>query len=445
MSYPNEDTSLDNYSHPEIDCEEFKLDLHSLIEDDIEVEPIEQQSQLSSTTSSRPESPQKRRIPTSIPISNNLFSLNTPNLQVMGDHSVTNELFQVTHNLRGSSSSPPRKKVKQYDLFGNDEDMFEDIFSGKRLNNSKIDKLVQELEQKIDGDDDYEMDDQVRTRIYKGRFRPLEDDMDSKIGVYLDENKENMPQPDPLKSVRNLENNSIKKSGKVFFKTPRRKKDIKSFIPVLKPLNNVTNVDLRINDNNNNNNNKFTKGFPTLNPQRSPKRICIPSKKWNSGNNLKPSIKYKDTQSHIYFVDSSTGLINDATQFGTELNASNCEGFLLPEDTNEIVQIPTNDDTIKSKQKMAIIKAFHNKYSSKNKIPTTQPFTKAGFYTKEEFEKFINNSSKTIQTSNGVEVVQSQIQSPEESTINSTSNSTIEGSQEQRQRLKVRWADQLEW
>ena len=147
---------------------------------------------------------------------------------------------------------------------------------------------------------------------------------------------------------------------------------------------------------------------------------------------FKPSIKYSKSLTNIYMVDSLTGLINDATQFGTELNASNCEGFPLPEDTNEIVQIPTNDDTNKNKQKMAIIKAYHNKYfntataagSSRELKPNNRI---GGFYSSEEFERF-QSSIDAMKT--GVELVQNE---PKTKTKN------------KKGKARVNWAEQLEW
>ena len=144
---------------------------------------------------------------------------------------VANELFQVTNNL------PTGKQQNQSDIFGlNDEN--DDIFCGKRLNNDKIDKLVNELGLRNRDDEiDFELDDQVRTGIFKGRFKKHhhdvdnnKDDIDLLLTDYLtnatnamNDDKENLaPHPDPLKTVRNKDTNSIKKSNKVFFKPPRK-------------------------------------------------------------------------------------------------------------------------------------------------------------------------------------------------------------------------------
>jgi len=88
----------------------------------------------------------------------------------------------------------------------------------------------------------------------------------------------------------------------------------------------------------------------------------------------------------IYLVDSLTGLVNDATQFGTELNASNCEGFPMPEDVNEIVQIPTNETVPSSEQqKMALIKAYH----STRVVTLPSDSSYRGFYNKREFDEYV--------------------------------------------------------
>ncbi|CAH2352109.1 hypothetical protein CLIB1423_05S05798 [[Candida] railenensis] len=425
--------SMDN-SFESIECDDFKVDFSHLIED---------------------EEPKKKSRAGPGSMIPNISSIDTPNLS-LHDNSVTNDLFQVTRGAPSMSnsstmlaSSPPRKKKKNkhFDIFNQSYDVFDDfsdqadddVFnSSSRLSNNKIDKLVQEL-----SEDGFELDDQVRTRIYKGRFRGGEY---NEVDSYLDDNKENLPYPDPLKSVRHKENNSIRKNNVNMI--PKRKNVLssaKSFIPTLRPLSNlstnVTNFELRndyvkefnknsntattTNNYNNNNTNNATS------VSMSPKRICVPNH-LNYTGKFKPSIKYSKSSTNIYMVDSSTGSINDATQFGTELNASNCEGFPLPEDTNEIVQIPTNDDTNKNKQKMAIIKAYHNKYfntasSAASSRESKPDFRIGGFYSSEEFEKF-QSSIDAMKT--GVELVQNE---PKTKAKN------------KKGKARVNWAEQLEW
>ncbi|ODV78879.1 uncharacterized protein CANTADRAFT_37513, partial [Suhomyces tanzawaensis NRRL Y-17324] len=254
----------------------------------------------------------------------------------------TNELFQVTHNLRRAQT--PHKN--QFDLFGSEEDGW---FSGKRLNNNKIERMLEMGISKNSMDQEFELDDQLRTRFYKGRFTKEADGLDILLNSYLEqgtsqsnENKENLtPFPDPLKTVKNKQMNSIKKSSKIFFRSPRRN----TSIPILKPLSNITNIE--------------RKEFVVKRDTKAPTRTSIPQHRTKF--TLRPSIKYHDPRLNIFIVDSLSGLINDATKFGTELNASNCEDFPLPEDANEIVQIPTNDDKSKA-QKMAIIKVYPSKF-----------------------------------------------------------------------------------
>ncbi|ODV66931.1 hypothetical protein HYPBUDRAFT_6234 [Hyphopichia burtonii NRRL Y-1933] len=344
----------------------------------------------------------------------NLLNIeNSPNLKLSPilskTNSITNDLFKVTKQLRLKS-----EQSNTDDIFGLSENE-ESIFSNRKLNNDKVTKLMNQLNEK---DEDLELDDQLRSRVFKGRFTKnlnptssLPDNLDLQLNSYLsnsnnasDENKENLsPYPDPLKSIRNKDVNSIKKSGKIFFKAPPKKTNTstKSQIPILKPLSNLTNVDLR--KPNENYLLKHSVQSNNLNHIKSPKRICTPKSIIPS----KPSIKYQQRKHNIFIVDSLTGLINDATQFGTELNASNCEGFPLPEDVNEIVQIPTNDDTSndskplnkKPKSKMAIIKALHNKYFSihKKKSPKQSQkdsIKKIGFYSKIEFDKYCKELQK---------------------------------------------------
>lgn len=323
---------------------------------------------------------------------------------------VSNELFQVTNHLH-KQQGPQLNQL--YDVFGLNE--APDMFGGKRLNNDKVDKLVSQLSEV---DKDLEMDDKQRTRVFKGRFKsdiPQSDALDHQLSSYLDspsindENKENvLPFPDPLKGVKK-DQHTIKKSSKVFFKSSRRN-GTKSSIPVLQPLSNLANTDLK----------RAYQESQHLRDQspavRSPKRVCSP--RHATMGPSRPSIRHHNPLVNIFVVDSLTGLINDATQFGTELNASNCEGFPLPDDIHEIVQIPTNVDTRSSKKaraKMAIIKAYHTK-----QYPSQQSSTQVGFYTVKEFEKY-----------------QQMINLPVTVTLQEAGQGDMP--------KKVKWADQLEW
>lgn len=394
------------------------------------------------------------------PLKNSL-SYCKPNLKPVDTNIIANELFQVTNNIRRKGDE--YKSYKMYD--GESQSTFpnsifqeidhEDGFLiGKRLNNEKIDKLVNDLGLK---DLDYELDDQFRTRFYKGRFsKNIEqnDDLDMKLDNYLDD-KENMmiydkgnrkaekakrgiqdnnfhnsntlpssidhseifksslsPFPDPIKP----KGKGIQKSNKMFFKSPRRQK---TSIPVLKPLTNLTNVEIK--------NDKVIKNEFNDVKQRnfqvkSDKHISIPLHRKIFPS--RPSIKYQDKKLNIYIVDSSTGLMNDATKFGTELNASNCEDFPLPENINEIVQIPTNDDINAKHQKMAIIKVFQNQYF-KNELALK---ASAGYYTQNELENFKISANKENDTPN---------HDKELDLVNNEKPNS--------KKKKVQWANELEW
>lgn len=458
-------TSLDSFNENFLhDNDDFRLDLHNLLDED-SVIPIPNEDSIQQ--SDAPEysgDPCKLGVTSPIKKKNHpmkgiakskqhKLSLDSPNLFLtpnMNDTNiVANELFQVTNNIRSGSLN------QHSDIFGLANDENDDLFYGKRLNNDKINKLVNELGLRNRSDEiDFELDDQLRTGIFKGRFKKSQynmdnnkDDIDLLLTDYLDngapvpnENKENLtPYPDPLKTIRNKDTNSIKKSNKVFFKAPRRPAYSKSSIPVLKPLSNVTNIELK---------KPYNEFVVRKDSTISPKRLCIPN---NTSDIVpsKPSIKYQKPLLNIYLVDSLTGHINDATQFGTELNASNCEGFPLPEHVNEIVQIPTNDESQKSttkkqKQKMAIIKAFQNKYYSTNKPTTKVTGKRPGFYNKEEFENYKHSLSQ--QNTSDVQVINqasiSQTQSSADSVDdkhNSAPNKTNSVNS------RVRWADELEW
>lgn len=250
----------------------------------------------------------------------------------------TNELFQMTNHLRES--------LEMWD-------------PEKMLHNDKIEKLLNQLR-----NDDFELDDQLRTRVFRGRFRrssPL-DELDLQLNAYLRE-----PQLKEERTVNenkeNVEPLGIRKGSNSVNK-PKRKR---MGIPVLQPLANITNLE----------------------KARSPKRVCVPRRSTPG----KPCLKALDDPNIIYVVDSLTGLVNDATQFGTELNASNCEGFPMPEDINEIVQIPTND-TVPSAaalKKMAIIKAFHS-----TRFPSVGADNSRGFYSKKQFDEYKNGKLRVF-------------------------------------------------
>lgn len=361
------------------DEDEYKIDLSVMVAGDSGSIPVTQQDDDEITPT---QSPIKRRRQS--PSKKSMGLMDTiPRINFAGIPSLAptdhNELFQVTQK---KFSFPAKNSLPGLD----------DLFPGKGLNNDKIDRMVNEMGLKFPGE--FELDDQMRTRFYKGRFKGQSsidnnDDIDIQMSNYLDddENKENQ-NFEPLKA-KNA--SSIKKSNRVLFKTPRRHTQI----PILKPLLNLTNVEAK---------NDLTKSDFQVKTD-SPKRICIPKHRVLTAN--KSSLKCEPHQ--IYIVESLTGLINDATKFGTELNASNGEDFPLPEDVNEVVQIPTNEDPHTKVQKMAIIKVVRPEREDKGT-------GKNGFYSSKEWERYREGSPDDL----GVEVVSQNVR-------------------------KVRFADELEW
>ncbi|CAX40965.1 conserved hypothetical protein [Candida dubliniensis CD36] len=245
---------------------------------------------------------------------------------------ITNELFQVTSSLREKNRQNP-----------------------KRLNNDKIQKMIQDLEKT-----DYELDDVVRTRVFKGRLKNRHSftQVRPDLNEYFDENKENRDKP-----------------SKVTKK--------KSPVPILQPITNTI--------------------------KRSPKRLCLP--KHSVIAPRKPALK-ADRASSIFLMESSSGLVNDATKYATELNSSQCDDFPLPEHENEVVQIPTNED---DNPKMAIIRMFKTK-----RFDTKAEGEASGFYNEKEFQKYKGEQD------NGVSVVSQSVNGP-------TAKKT------------VKWATNLEW
>lgn len=290
------------------------------------------------------------------PKSQQLSPSTTPDL-LCGFSLASNELFQVTQNLRHQNM---------------------EIFDEKPLYNDKIEKLLENLK-----DDSFELDDQLRTRVFRGRFSRRNDPLDADLDLYLqgpklpplNENKENLAPLEPLKRPKDA-NRHVKRQKR-------------SAIPVLQAIPNVVNTERQ---------------SPIL---RSPHRICVP--KLTRLMKPQPLVLKPLKNIDIFLVDSLTGLVNDATQFGTELNASNCEGFPMPEDVNEIVQIPTNESVPpSSQQKMALIKAFH---STRSSICSDNSYR--GFYSKKELEEYKSQGKTQVKVFND--------------------------------KRKVRWADELEW
>lgn len=347
------------------DIEDFNIDLDHLIE----VEPIK--------------SPVKRdRDSTRSPFP---ALNNTPKLEP------SNDLFEVTNNI----------SYQNLGVFGYNDNVarnpYEEDASLPRFNNDKIEKLLKELEKNQDTDElEYELDDLGRTRIFKGRFNKSNfnietDELDNQLHDFLND-KENMNQAsqdvEPSKSIRSNTRKPLKVA-----------KPNNGAIPVLKPINSLQ---------------KPNKASTTSKKKDHSKRICKPNHRVMKAS--RPSIIRKPaTIPSIYLVDSLTGSLNDATQFGTELNASNCEGFPLPEDVNEVVQIPTNEEQPnqqgkKNINKMAIIKTFHNKYFEPNINVEEQPH-RNGFYSKQEYMNYVahlqqsNPSTEARRSESGVEVV----------------------------------------
>ncbi|OBA19184.1 hypothetical protein METBIDRAFT_33395 [Metschnikowia bicuspidata var. bicuspidata NRRL YB-4993] len=351
-----------------------------------------------------------------------LFLLLPPTPALQGPLAlVSGELFQMTHHLRQE----------------------------RNLHNNKIHKLLADLQ----GDaGDFALDAQLRTRVFKARVSrqnslglldtPL-DPLDVQLDAYLrdpaarprprsgspskrkglasagfataNENKENAaPVLEPSK--RKLSDSARKplKKSRSYASIPAlqtahtnalAKGDLKDNLSKLGLKDNLPKVDipdilLGLLDN----------LVPGLRDVRfSPRRTCVPRGAALPG---RPSLKMRDDL-RIFLVDLLTGSVADATQFGTELNASNCEGFPLPDNANEVVQIPTNDTVPASAaQKMAIIRALVG--PALRPRPESDVPKYKGFYSKREYDD------------------QRVRASPEVTIFHDA-------------KKRVRWADELEW
>lgn len=249
----------------------------------------------------------------------------------------------------------------------------------KLLFSDKINGLLTLLQA---NNESLELDDTLRTRVFRGRMRDGLDSFDMQLDAFLErlptkhgarnENKENVLPVEPLK----------RKLSDSLTKTPLKRVRSYTQMPLAPAPGQNNNVRNRPGP-------KATtkataaKATPLKTaarhrlPRGSPQRVCTPSSTLPG----RPCLKIRPGLS-IYVVDSLTGLVRDATQFGTELNLLNCEGFPLPDNPNEVVQIPTNESVLASaEQKMAIIKAINGP----RRVRLLQ--ARKGFYTRREFEQ----------------------------------------------------------
>lgn len=310
----------------------------------------------------------------------------------------SSELFLMTQHLRDEGFSDRNcspTKLKQTSS----------VVDQDRLSNSKIEKLLGQLSDDTDGD--FDIDSNLRSRAFPSRFQMKSyDAFDIHLDNYLKEPNKSTPD---MFFNENKENHSsvVKPSKRKLMdsrpKTPFRKRRSTPPLPKTSLDNNFLPASL-VN----------STAIPQLKstvlksvPETSPHRICVP--KYVSLPKT-PALKFRKDSS-IFLVDSLTGSVSDATQFGTELNSSNCEGFPLPDDVNEVVQIPTNSaGPLSNAPKMAIIKATYSKRLWKKE---SQESRRVGFYSKREFEELKLNTN------------------PQMTVYNDKKN--------------VRWADDLEW
>ncbi|EGW30265.1 uncharacterized protein SPAPADRAFT_63114 [Spathaspora passalidarum NRRL Y-27907] len=218
------------------------------------------------------------------------------------------------------------------------------------------------------------------------------------------ENKENQ-YPEPLKAKRG-------------FSITKPLSNRNSSIPILKPIHQNAKT-------------QKLESFLRNSLLKSPKRICSPSHRIIA----QPGKSVLRRNGPAFVVESSTGLINEATKFGTELNTANCEGFPFPETESEIVQIPTNEDNL---NKMAIIRMIKNKQATNNDKVRQD---RSGFYNESEFKEYRENRAQALsESTEGVQLVSQNINSIQQD------RPTFQLQKGSKQSKKsVKWADNLEW
>lgn len=244
---------------------------------------------------------------------------------------------------------------------------------------------------------DFELDDVTRTRVFNNRFKRPIDEINPELSEYFrihqNENKENLTKPYKVtkkapaltrrKSLPLVETNNIQK---------------RTFLPFKKPSTKVA-------------------------TRSVPEGVCQP--RHQSLTPSKSCLSIEDAK--VYLIESLTGLVNQATDFATELNGCTNEALPFPEHENEVVQIPTNSNDA---QQMAIIRMFNFKLNNARKGILT------GFYSEKEFKDYLAKLKKQEASSAardmGVEIVSQ----------NTSSGGDNNPSLKEK---KVKWADNLEW
>lgn len=252
------------------------------------------------------ESPFKRRTQSHMPVVS-LHESPTPDLRLSAGAA---DLFQATHLQHDG--------VNELNYSESLDSSFEKERGGR------IERLLQSL------DGDFELDSELRSHGATKSLARQPDPLEARLDAFLGANKEN----DHVVSAKKakLKRDPVKKTP---MKRPH-KLNQKPFL-VAKPC--------------------FSP-FGTLNVSPTfPKRKRASSHEPNfallPG---KPCLRLSSDMT-IFMVELLTGSVVNATQFGTELNSTNCENIQFPANPNEVVLIPTNAEELE----VAIIKGFHGR------------------------------------------------------------------------------------
>ncbi|KAI5956739.1 hypothetical protein KGF54_000356 [Candida jiufengensis] len=295
---------------------------------------------------------------------------------------ITNELFQVTSNLRLK-----QKQQKQQD------DINESIDP-----NSKLYNLMKDLKQLENSD--YEMDDITRTRVFSNRFTNSIDQINPDLSKYFQIHEDNTNEKESITT-----NKPFKVKKKSLTSLTRRKS-----LPLIET-------------------NNIPKKSPLYKKQSQTillHGLCKPN------NNLKPSKScFNLRESSIFLIESSTGFLNDATKFATELNGSRNDNLPYPEHENEVVQIPTNNLNNDNLIKMAIIRMIKKQWENDQKSRK-----RVGFYSENEFQSYKQNNLENSTTTTP------KIDDTNSLGVELVSQSNIDNEPKNK---TVRWADNLEW
>ena len=349
-----------------------------------------------------------------IPSTNNLYRICLPPDTNTTNH-ITNELFQVTSNLRTKQlqqqQQQQQQKPEKLQWYRNRSMYYNHVWKPQhQIQPQQQIRLHDELLFNDIQENNFEMDDVNRTKVFQKRLkRPIEE-ISPELRAYFYPNQGTGT--DGTGGAKGLggPDEDKENSDRQLYKIPKKNSTHQRLrsIPLIE-TNNMLRRSKSMSEISSNTSlsstlaasQSFTNTLQTTPPPlhaasapSSPKRFCQP--RHQSLTPSKPNIHYDAAK--IFLIESLTGLVKDATSFATELNGlSYCE-LPYPDNENEVIQIPTNSD---HGEKTAIIRMFRTKLRNGllKKTRTTNERLEGstrgyGFYSEAELQAYKERKEK---------------------------------------------------